>query len=208
MKSLGRSLLVVTAVLLLTALGFAQSSGAEFHANGNGGSQSADLQFMKEAAQDGMSKIFLAYLALQNAQNEKVKEYAQQVLSDYSKTNGALTDIATQQFVELPQSVDPKQQATFEALSQLHGAAFDKAYMEAMLNSRQTDLSRFKQEAAKGNNQSMIDWARQSLPTIEDNFKEAQKVAPAVGVHATLTSEEQRALNSSKPAKPASQSTY
>jgi putative membrane protein len=203
MKSLGRSLLATTAALLLTAVGFAQSNAAEFDANGNGGANS-DKQFMQKIAQENMAKIFLAYLARQNAQNEQVKAYAQQVLEDYGKANAALADIATQQFVELPQSVDPKQQERFEALSQLQGAAFDKAYMEAMLNSQKTDVSRFKQEAAKGNNQSMVDWARQVLPTIESSYKEAQKVGPAVGVHATMTAEEQKLSESNKPAPAAS----
>ena len=204
MKSLGRYLLVATAALLLTAVGFTQSDNAEFHANGNGGANT-DQQFMQKIAQENMAKIFLAYLARQNAQNEQVKAYAQQVLEDYGKANAALADIATQQFVALPQSVDPKEQERFEALSQLHGAAFDKAYMEAMLNGQKTDVSRFKQETAKGNNQSMIDWARNVLPTIESSYKEAQKVAPVVGVHATITSEEQKLSESNKPAPTASQ---
>jgi putative membrane protein len=195
MKSLGRSLLIMTAALLLAASGLAQSyPAAEYHANGNGGANT-DQQFMQKAAQDGMAKIFLAYLALQNAQNEQVKTFAQQVLTDYGQANAALSDIATQQFVALPTEVDPKDQATFEALSQLHGADFDKAYMEAMLKGNHADLARLKEEAAKGNNQSMIDWARNTLPAIESNYKEAQKVAPAVGVHATLTSEEQKAAD-------------
>jgi len=205
---LARSVLVVAAALLLTALGFAQSDpDAEFHANGNGGAQT-DLRFMKEAAADGMAKMDLAYLALQNSDNEQVKAFARQMVSDYLKSNGDLASIATRQFVQLPTAVDPKDHQTFEALSQLHGAAFDKAFMEAMLKDHQRDMSRLKQEASKGNNQSMIDWARQTLPAIEDNFKEAQKVAPLVGVHATLTSEEQEILNASKSANSASQDAH
>lgn len=201
MKSLRFGLSVLTAALLLTALGFAQSDpAAEFHANGNGGVQTGDLQFMRQAAQDNSAKIDLAYLALQNSDNEQVKAFAQQVLVDYGKANTDLSNIASQQFVagwsvEIP----PKAQDTYDALSQLRGKAFDKAYMEAMLKGNKTDVSRLKKEATNGNNQSMIDWARQMLATTENNQKEAQRVAPLVGVHSTLTSEEQQALNASKP---------
>jgi len=201
MKSIGRSLLLLTAALLLTALGFAQSdSAAEFHANGNGGVQTADIQFMREAAQDNSAKLDLAYLALKNSDNEQVKAFARQVLVDYGKANTDLSDIARAQFVAgWTPEVSSKQQDTYDALSQLHGKAFDKAYMETMLKGNKTDVSRLKQEATKGNNQSMIDWSRQMLATTESNFKEAQKVAPLVGVHSTLTSEEQQSLNASKP---------
>jgi len=209
MKSIGRSLLLLTAALLLTALGFAQSdSAAEFHANGNGGVQTADIQFMREAAQDNSAKLDLAYLALKNSDNEQVKAFAQQVIIDYGNANRDLSDIASQQFVALPAATNARQQDTLEALSQLHGAAFDKAYIEAMLKGDKTDMSRLKQEAAKGNNQSMINWASQTLPTIENNLKEAQKLAPLVGVHSTLTSEEQQTLNAGKPVKTVSQEAH
>jgi predicted outer membrane protein len=121
MTFLGRGLLVATAAVLLTALGFAQSNAAEggqygtdiFHTTerdqygtdifhsadrdqqgtnvfqtagreqyGNNVFHTADPQFMSAATQDAMSKIHLAYLALQNAQNEQVKSFALQILTD------------------------------------------------------------------------------------------------------------------------------
>jgi putative membrane protein len=153
----------------------------------------ADPQFMKEAAQDAMAKIHLAYLALQNAQNEQVKSFALQILTDYSKAQSGLFKIASQQAVVLSNTLTPKNLDTFEALSQLQGAAFDKAYMKAMLNDDQTATSRFTREATKGDG-----WASHTLPTLESNLKEAQKVAVAVGVHPTV-SQEQRTPGASKP---------
>lgn len=213
MKSLRRSLLVAMTVLLLTALGFAQSNGAEYDQYGNnvsktpdhdqyGGNdfQTADPQFMKEAAQDSMAKIHLAYLALQNAQNEQVKSYARQILSAYSKAQSGLFNIANQQFVVLPNTLDAKNASTFEALSELHGAAFDKAYMETMLKADQTAASRYKQQATKGDA-----WASHTLPTLESNLKTAQKVALAIGVDSKVASQEQHTTGASKPISTASQ---
>ena len=207
MKFLERGLLVTTVALLLTLVGFAQSNGDQYDQYGNNVSptadrepsgssvfQTADPQFMKEAAQDGMAQIHLAYLALQNAQNEQVKAYAREVLSAYSKAQRGLFYIANQQFVVLPNTLDAKNLSTFDALSQLHGAAFDKAYMETMLNAEQAATSKYQQQATKGD-----DWASHTLPTLESNLKQAQKVALAVGVHSTATSQEQRATSGSKP---------
>jgi putative membrane protein len=182
MQALRRALLLLTAALLMTGIGFAQSGSAEFNANGNGGVQTADHEFMGRAAQEGIARFQLAYLALQNAKSEEVKAFARQVLADYYKSQPALIDIATQQFVELPTEKDPKQQAVFDSLSQLHGEAFDKAYIEAMLKGQRSGLSQLKQEAKKGNNQSVINWANQTLPVLQDQFKEAEKLAPSVGI--------------------------
>jgi putative membrane protein len=167
---------------------------------GNGMFQTADPQFMKEATQDAMAKINLARVALQNAQNEQVKSFAQQILSDYGKAQRDLFNIAYQQIVLLPDTLDPNHLDTFETLSQLHGAAFDKAYAKAMLNYDQTATSRFEQESTKGD-----DWASHTLPTLESNLKEAQKVALAVGVHSTATTQEQRTPSPSKAANTVSQ---
>jgi putative membrane protein len=200
MKFLRQGLLIATTALLLTALGFAQSSAAAPDQYGNDVFQTADPQFMREAAQDAMAKIHLAYLALQNAQNEQVKLFAQQILNDYGKAQADLFNLANQQFVVLPNTLDPKNLDTFEALSQLHGAAFDKAYVKAMLNDDQTTLSRFKREATNGD-----DWASHTLPRLESDLKEAQKVAPVVGIHSTVTREEQRTPSASKPINAVSQ---
>ena len=205
MNLLGRGLLIVAAALLLGAPGFAQKNVLESDKNGvdvfqtnesQYGDQvfrTADPQFMREAAQDAMAKIHLAYLALQNAQNEQVRAFAQQILADYSKAQSGLFNIANREAVVLPSTLDSKNLDTFDTLSQLHGAAFDKAYMTTMLNGDQTATSRFKQEATKGNG-----WASHTLPTLESNLKEAQKVAREVGVHPTA-SEEQPAPGASKP---------
>ena len=51
----------------------------------------------------------------------------------------------------------------------------------------------------------MKNWASQMLPTLESALQEAQKVAPAVGVHATVTSQEQHTPSVSQPINPVSQ---
>ncbi len=186
MGALRRGLLPLTAALLLSGTGFAQSDySAEFHANGNGGVQTTDREFMSKAAQEGMARFQLAYAALQNAHSEEVKAFAQQVVADYYKSQAALIDIANQQFVPLPTEPDPKDKATLNSLLQLHGEDFDKAYMQAMLNARRTDLAQFKQEAKSGNNQAIMNWANQNLPALQSQYKQAEKVAPTVGVETT-----------------------
>ncbi len=155
---------------------------------------------MREATQDAMAKINLARVALQNAQNEQVRAFAQQILSDYGKAQRDLFNIAYQQVVLLPDTLDAKHLETFETLSQLHGAAFDQAYMKAMLSENRTATTRFKQEATKGDA-----WAGHTLPALESNLKEAQKVALAVGVHSTVTGDEQRTSSAGKATNTVSQ---
>ena len=135
----------------------------------------------------------------QNSQNEQVKLFAQQVLSDYSQSQTDLISIANQHGVQLPFEVNPKDRATSDALSQLQGAEFDKAYMKAMLNGRQAELSRFKQEAAQSGTPGIMEWANKTLPALQGDLKEAQKVAPAVGVRPTVISKEETGRTAGEP---------
>ncbi len=162
--------------------------------------QTSAPQFMREATRDAMAKISIARVALQNAQNEQVRSFAQQMLDDYGGAQRDLFNIAYQQIVVLPDTLGPKYLDTFETLSRLHGAAFDQAYMKAMLDDNQTATSRFKQEATKGD-----DWANHTVPTLESNLNEAQRVALEVGVHSTVTSEEQRTPGAGKAVNAVSQ---
>ena len=153
MKTLGRSLLVATTTLLLTALGFAQGNAAEYDQYGNKISQPADRgqysngvfptanpQFMKDAAQDAMAKIHLAYLALQNAQNEQVRAFAQQILNDYGKTQADLFNIANQQAVVLPNTLDATNSDTFDSALTAEGRGVRQGLYEGDAEPRSDGL--------------------------------------------------------------------
>jgi len=159
-------LVAATALLLLTALVFAQEEDP----------------FMSAAAQDGMAKVQWALMALQLSQNEQVKAFAQQVLADYTQSQNDLVLIANQHALLLPRDLTPKDRATSDALAQLQDADFDKAYMKAMLKDRQAELSKLQQDAAKSGTPGIADWAKQTLPALQDDLKASQKIAPAVGV--------------------------
>jgi putative membrane protein len=102
-----------------------------------------------------------------------------------------------------------KDRETWEALSQLQGADFDRAYMKAMLTGRQAELTKFQQEAAKSGTPGIADWANQTLPALHDDLKAAQKIAPAVGVKSPPTNEGQSTEGAGKASsKPASPNSY
>jgi len=199
MGALKRGLLLLIAPLLLAAIGLAQDPySAEYHANGNGGVQTGDQEFLSRAAQEGTSRYQLAYLALQNAKSEKVKEFARQVLADYYKSQSELINIANQQFIALPTMPDAKAQATYDSLSQLQGDAFDKAYMQAMLKGQKSDLAQLKKEAKSGNNQAVMNWANQNLTSLEIQFKDAEKLAPTVGVETAASKDKAKDTDKEK----------
>ena len=141
----------------------------------------ADQSFMQKAAQGGMAEVQLGKLAEQNAQSPEVKAFGARMVRDHSKANDELKQVAAQQGVTLPSSPDAKDQATEQRLSQLHGAAFDKAYMHDMVQDHRKDVADFK-KATSAKDMQLREWVDKTLPVLESHLREAEKVAPTVGV--------------------------
>lgn len=53
-----------------------------------------DTEFMKQAYEAGMTEIELGNVALQNASSEQVRQYAQQLVNDFTKANQELQSLA------------------------------------------------------------------------------------------------------------------
>jgi putative membrane protein len=198
MKSLRSGLLALGASVLLAGLMFAQSDSmgnSQTKSMANGGVATKDHNFMMKAAQGGMAEVQLGQVAQQNGQSQQVKAFGQRMVTDHTKANDELKQVAAQQGVTLPTTLSAKDQATMQRLQNLHGAAFDKAYMQDMVMDHKKDIAEFKHEASSGNDQAVKQWASQTLPTLESHLREAEKVAPTVGA-STAEMKNQGAMSS------------
>ena len=67
---------------------------------------------------------------------------------------------------------------TKERLSKLSGAAFDKAYMNDMVNDHVKDVADFQKESTSGKDPAVKSFASQTLPTLQSHLQEAKRIAP------------------------------
>ncbi|HJT88907.1 MAG TPA: DUF4142 domain-containing protein [Bryobacteraceae bacterium] len=136
----------------------------------------SDDTFMNKAAQGGMAEVELGQLAQQRASNSAVKEFGTRMVNDHTTVNNELKSIAAKENVTLPTSLDAKDQATYDRLSKLSGADFDRAYMSDMVKDHTADISEFKKEASSGNDPQVKAFASKALPTLESHLKQAKSV--------------------------------
>lgn len=192
METVKKSCLVATATVLFAGLSFGQSITSQSSVPGEnpsrtGGVLTSDRQFMDKAAQGGMAEVELGQLAQQNGQSQAVKDFGQRMVTDHSKANEQLKQLAAQKGVSLPATVDAKDKAMENKLSKLQGAAFDKAYMKDMVADHKQDIAEFKKASTTAKDPDLKTWAGQTLPTLESHLQEAEKVAPQVGVTTAST---------------------
>ncbi|MBV9852628.1 MAG: DUF4142 domain-containing protein [Armatimonadetes bacterium] len=146
-------------------------------ATGAAAATSPDLHFMKGAAQGGMAEVALGKVAMQNGSNPNVKQFGRQMVIDHSEANHALRRIAVNEGVALPKGLGAKNDALKRKLSRLHGAAFDRAYVKAMVMDHEEDLAEFQRESNHGKDKRVKTFAGKYLPVIQGHLMMAQDMA-------------------------------
>ena len=159
-----------------------------------------DASFAREAAQGGVAEVDLGKLAAQKASNDDVKKFGQKMVDDHSKANAELKTAAeTAGINDLPTDMSPRDKAFETKLEGLSGAAFDRAYMGHMVHDHQMDVREFQHEANNGKDNSLKQFASQTVPTLEDHLKDARDTAQKVGANTAMHHEKKSSKNSSSP---------
>jgi putative membrane protein len=140
-----------------------------------------DSAFAIKAAQGGMAEVQLGQLATQKAVSPDVKGFGQQMVDDHAKANEEFKGIAALKGVTLPSSLDAKDQATYDRLSKLDGAAFDRAYMADMVRDHRADIAEFEREAGHGSDPDIKGFASRTLPTLKHHLQMAESAQAKVG---------------------------
>jgi putative membrane protein len=132
---------------------------------------SADTAFALKAAQGGLAEVRLGKLAAGKAASPDVKAFGQHMVDDHTKANEQLKSVAQEERMTLPADVNHEQQATYDQLSKLSGAEFDRAYVKAMVSDHQEDVKDFTKEVKSGQDAKIKAFASQILPVLEQHLE-------------------------------------
>jgi putative membrane protein len=135
-----------------------------------------DVDFVVDAANDGMYEVQVGELANTNATSEKVKQLAERMVKDHSKANEELKMVAAKKNITLPAKLSDKRQKDFDELTKLKGADFDKKYAKAMVSDHKDAIDLFQKEADKGMDGELKAWAAGKIPTLKQHLSMAEEV--------------------------------
>jgi putative membrane protein len=136
-----------------------------------------DRQFVATAGSGGLAEVEAARLAEQQAGKKQVKDMAQRMIADHSKANEKLASLASQAGLSAPTAPDAKQKAEATKLKTLSGAAFDRAYVKDEIQDHKETIALFQKEAKSGQDPQLKQFASQTLPTLQQHLKMAQKIS-------------------------------
>lgn len=140
--------------------------------------------FAQHAGQAGLAEVALGKLAATKASDTDVREFAQKMVDDHSKANAELASLAKSKSIPVPTDTDAKHKAEADRLSKLSGAAFDKAFMHAMVGDHDHAVALFHTYSERGDDPELKAWATKTLPTLQEHERLAKVTATKVGVTA------------------------
>lgn len=149
--------------------------------------KSVGATFLAEAASGDMAEVQLGQLAQQKTSSAAVKQFGQRMVTDHSKNETMLKQIAAQDNVTLPTAPSAKDQKTYDKLSKLSGAEFDREYMSTMVQDHEKDVAQFKKEASANKNPSIQKYASETLPVLKEHLNLARQTDREIGANASNT---------------------
>lgn len=136
--------------------------------------------FWSDAAQSGMAEVALGNLAMQKSQNERVKQFADQMVKDHTTVNDELKSLAATKSVALPADVSTKQKATYEKLNGMSGSDFDREFMKVMVKDHEAAVKLFEKQSKSDADAEAKTFAAKNLPTLQSHLQMAESISSEI----------------------------
>ena len=134
----------------------------------------ADETFVQKAAVGGMAEVEAGNLAQQKGASGAVKEFGAKMVTDHTKANDELKQIAGGKSMTVPGEPDAAHKQAKASLEAKSGASFDRAYKEQMLKDHKATIALFEKESKSGSDAELKAFATKTLPDLREHLKMVQ----------------------------------
>ncbi|GAA3935505.1 DUF4142 domain-containing protein [Hymenobacter algoricola] len=142
--------------------------------------QERDATFVVDVASDGQLEVELGRLAQQQSTTPAVKDFGQRMATQHAEISQALGVLAEQKGIVLPAGLGAEQQKTRQELAALTGAAFDKKYLELMVDDHANDVDAFDDMSEDAYDGDIRGFAAKYLPRLKEHLELAKQVQDQV----------------------------
>lgn len=137
----------------------------------------ADQQFIRKAAEASMYEVAVAKLAVEKANNDRIKSMANLLLDDHRRANDRLAQIAAGR-VTMPTSVPSDKQNVIDRLSKASGAEFDRQFLQTVgIRDHQADIELFERAQREVQDPALKEFVQSTLPTLKHHLSSAQDLS-------------------------------
>lgn len=139
-----------------------------------------DFKFLTAAARGGMEEVQMGQLAQQKAANPAVRSFGERMVTDHSKANDELRQIATQKGAALPTQMSHLENFSMEHLQKLNGTEFDQAYAKDMVKDHRKDVREFENATKNLTDPDLRAWVQKTLGVLQQHLQMAENMEATV----------------------------
>ena len=135
-------------------------------------------QFVATAAISDMFEIQSSQAALQKSTRDEVKQFAQHMIDDHTRVGEQMKSLLQSAGInaQIPTDLDKRRAQQVQRMQGLSGAKFDAAYVAAQVKGHQEAVRLYQAYAQSGDNQQLREFARWTLPNLQQHLKQAQSL--------------------------------
>ncbi|RPD46182.1 DUF4142 domain-containing protein [Hymenobacter sediminis] len=130
-----------TAMASASTMPSSDSASTGMATDGPTAPHSTDPEFMMSAAHSDQNEIQLSKMALEKGVTGMVKDHANKMITDHTKSTADLKPIAQKKGVTLPTDMDAEHKAIAAQMKNLSGKEFETQYMNQMLLDHQKTVN-------------------------------------------------------------------
>ena len=135
-----------------------------------------EQKFVLKEAKTDETEISLSKLALQKSNDPQVKQFAQDMINDHTKSTSMLKPIATEHGVAIPENPGPANDSKYKMLEGKSCKAFDKAYIQTMVVDHENALQAYKSASGKVENPQLKQFVSRVEPIVAHHLEMARQL--------------------------------
>ncbi|HVX26805.1 MAG TPA: DUF4142 domain-containing protein [Parafilimonas sp.] len=137
-----------------------------------------DADWAAKVANANMTEIELSKVAQDKATSDRLKNFANMMVTDHTKAGDQLKQLAATKNITLPANLDSKSQKELDDLNKkTAGKDFDKAYQNDMLSDHKDAVDAFQKGSKDLKDADLQNFATQTLPTIQMHLDSIKAIA-------------------------------
>jgi putative membrane protein len=135
-----------------------------------------DKEFIAHALDDGVAEVKLGQLGERLASSQKVKDFAEKMVTDHTRANKRLMDLAKAQKMAVVTDVKKDAQAIYNRMSRLDKKEFEQAYMKHMVADHKKAIDLFERISKDATDADLKKFASDTLPRLREHLKMAREI--------------------------------
>lgn len=135
-----------------------------------------DAQFIAAQLENNMAEVLAAQLALEHSQNPNVRGFAQKMITDHNYAQSTLEPIASMHHIQPPMTLSDPHREMLDRLGQLSGPAFDREYVNSMVNEHALEISAFNTELPVVVDAHVSAWVQNTRPMLLQHHEIGQQL--------------------------------